>query len=341
MVTIAKGDHSGFGFNNPDFSGADLIIRDPDAWRAFWAAHTEQPDPPPPVDFQRQAVIAVIQGRQSSGGGPNIAITDVRRAGPLTEIVVVDDERPGPPDIITNPFHIVSTCREMLPPGSSVVFQHLRPLPQSGTVIGRVFARRLEGDPVPLPGAHVVLAGQNSDPRHAMTGMDGSYFFVNVQPGQYKLRAEHPAFEPAEAAIHVPPDTLVAHDFFLTPLPPPPPGMVEGLVLGERPGDEPVPLNHALVQLFRGNLEVARRWTNEQGTFWFEEVPPGSYRLVASHQGFAPQEFLFELGSGEALHHVFILRPVPPGPPQEATAQSPNESSDAVLKLPATGQQAR
>ena len=307
LLTIAKGFESGWGHDRPGFMGADFIIRDPDAWAAFWRVHNPESDPPP-VDFERRVVIATIQGPQSTGGGPNISIVDLRPEGPLTEVVIVDDERPGPLDVITNPFHIVSVRRDLLPGQRSATFLHARPIPETGVVTGRVFAIRPEGDPLPLPGAHVVLARPGTEPRHTLGGLDGSYFFVNVEPGEYILRAEHPDFEPREVPIVVEPDRLVGHNFFLPRIPF---GLIAGAVLGQPPEGEPFPLRGALVELFRGAERVDHRRTNEEGFFIFPRVAPGEYLVVASHEGFLPEEFLAVVEPDGHVEHVFVLQPAP------------------------------
>lgn len=313
-MTIAQGEHSGWCADDPGFAGADFLIRDPDAWGAFWAGHCPDPVPPPPVDFERHVVIAALQGFQPSGCGPNISIVDLRLDGPFTQVVIVDDRRPGPCDMITHPFHLVAAPREAFPPQRSVIFKHERPFPEAGTIIGHVFGEPPEdGGPIPLPGAHVMLARDNAEPRHAMTGLDGSYFFVNVEPGEYVMLAEHPDFQPVEQPVFVPPQTLVVRDFFLPP--PPPPGAIVGLVLGGNPEGEPFPLDGALAQLFHENHEVERRFTNDDGFFEFEPVPPGEYVLRASHEGFFPQDFPVMVEPGGVVEHVFVLEPAEPPPP--------------------------
>jgi len=307
IMTIAKGELCAFQHDNPNFMGADLVIRDPDAWMAFWAALTGENNPPPPVDFRRDVVIAAMQGPQPTQGGPNISIVDVNPEGPFATVVIVDDERPGDLPACSNPFHVVAVCRQVLRPHRSLNFLHVRPMPEAGTVVGRVLAAWPDEDPGPLPGAHVMLASENSEPRHAVSGRDGSYFFVNVPPAPYVLIAEHPGFEPAEFPIEIPPNALVAHDFILTPQPPPPPGTIQGQVLGANPDGDPLPLPNSRVDLFRDEEPVAHRITNDDGFFVFEEVPPGGYRLVASHEGFIPQEFIAEVEPEGVVQHTFIL----------------------------------
>jgi hypothetical protein len=311
LLTIAKGDRSGWGHNVPGFMGADLIIRDPDAWKAFWSIHTAgiiPPPPPPPIDFLRQVVIATIQGIQTSGGGPNTAIVGLEQRGPFVAIGIFDDERPGPLDVLTNPFHIVAVERRCLPPQSSVVFEHAAPLPGTSVVEGHVFAGRPEAPPAPLPGAIVTLAGPNTDPApaRASTGVDGTYFFVNVPRGAYLLHAEARGFEPAEAPLQVPADARVGHDFLLRPLPPP--ARVTGQVMHPIPGGVG-PLPGTLMQLMYEGAVAAQTGTDERGMYLFPEVRPGKYVLRASHVGFAPQAVEIAVEPGQTVVRNFLLQP--------------------------------
>ncbi|MFH1748287.1 MAG: carboxypeptidase-like regulatory domain-containing protein, partial [Planctomycetota bacterium] len=315
LITLEKGDFSAWRAGDPNFAGADMLIRNPDAWCAFWAGHHPEPIPPPPIDFEQHVVIVALQGFQPSGCGPTISIVGLRHDGPFTLVKILDDRRPGPCDIITHPFHIVAVPRAAFPPHATVIFHHQRPFPESGTIAGRVFVVPPDGEePRPLPGTHIMLFREGIEPFHAMSGWDGSYFFVNVEPGEYVLVAEHPGFEPIEHALFVPPATRVTHDFFMEPQQPEP-GAIVGLVLGALPGGEPVPLGDSLVRLLRGDEEVAHFITNEDGFFEFGPIPPGEYVLVATHEGFHPQDFLVMLEPGAVVEHVFVLEPGGPPPP--------------------------
>lgn len=309
LVTIAKGFHSGWGRDARHFAGATLVIRHPDAWEVFWRIHCNEPVPPPPVDFRHEVVIAAIQGPQRTTVGPNISIVAVEAEGPFARVVVVDDPRSGPEPEMSNPFHIVKTCRRQLPGRASVVVQRVRPIPESGVVVGRIFADRPDGEPVPLGGAHVMLLPREGEPRGTVSGMDGSYFFVNVRPGEYLLRAEHPDFEPAELAIEVPPETLVIHDLLLFPPPPPETGAFVGRVLGQIEEDRLIPIPGALVRLLAGDEVVAQAETNREGRFAMRDVPPGVYRAVAEAEGWLPDDAEVEIRPGERTRHRFVLQP--------------------------------
>jgi len=129
--TIDKGEASYYRYGDPDFSGAEMVIKDWKTWAWFWKRHTQsiQPLPPiPKVDFRTEMVLVVILGYQTSGGGPsieissiegivncNVCLTSVKRIRAL----VKENREPGPLDVITNPYHIIKVVRSI-----SVIFEH-------------------------------------------------------------------------------------------------------------------------------------------------------------------------------------------------------------------------
>ncbi len=315
--TLSKGEHSGYGFNAGGFLGADLIISNPHAWEVFWDMHTgtvDPPPPPPPINFHRHVVIATVQGMQTSGGGPNTAVLGIHREGPLFKIVVFDDERPGMLDVITNPFHVVVVDRRCLPPHGAVVFEHVAPMPESGVVAGAVVA---PGDPDqpprPLPGAHVALIPQNNDgePWHAMSGADGSYFFVNVPPGAYELVAEKEGFEPAVLPVEVTPGARIHRVLELVPGTPAP-GAIVGMVVqpgANDPASAPVPGAHVI--LLAPDGAIAETMSNDDGGFAFPEIAPGEYLVRAEKEGFEPEMMPVHVPPGETVEVTLVLRPLP------------------------------
>ena len=65
--TIESGDQSGIGGEEPSL----FVLRNEDDWRDFWSlhqSHTLPPPEPPDVDFERDMVIAAVDGAQPSGG---------------------------------------------------------------------------------------------------------------------------------------------------------------------------------------------------------------------------------------------------------------------------------
>jgi hypothetical protein len=65
-------------------------------------------------------VLVTLLGYQTSGGGPEITVTAVQEKACHIEIGVVNNYRPGPLDVITNPYHIVAVPRSM----KEVTFLH-------------------------------------------------------------------------------------------------------------------------------------------------------------------------------------------------------------------------
>lgn len=136
--TIDQGEISYFNYGDPNFLGADMVIRDRNTWVWFWMRHTQgiQPRPPTPrVDFRREMVLVALLGFQTSGGGPGIEISSVEEIGGIDfenrlmtlrkfsrgiRVFVKDHREPGPLDVITNPYHIVKVRSKY----ASAIFQH-------------------------------------------------------------------------------------------------------------------------------------------------------------------------------------------------------------------------
>lgn len=228
VQTLARGEVSGWGMSTPYFLGEYLVIRDSSSWQAFWVEHSSLNTPPPEppyIDFSRQVVIAAIQGPQSTGGGPNISIVRAVRdplPGPnvppgATTILIVDDERPGDRDNVSNAYHIVAVPSECVAADASVSFRHVAPVPGTGVLQGRVFVPADATPWRPIPGAVVRLYTSNSAPRISISGHDGSYFFVNVPPGLYLVDADSPPYYSDAVTVEIVADRLIERDFYLVP----------------------------------------------------------------------------------------------------------------------------
>ena len=66
------------------------------------------------------------------------------------------------------------------------------------------------------------------------------------------------------------------------------------------------PITNAEVQLEEGGRVIARTRTDSAGTFLFKPVPPGSYNLVASKQGFKPTAEIIVVSPGKR-HEPMVL----------------------------------
>ena len=119
--TIDKGEMSYYLYDDPEFAGASMDIKDRETWAWFWKMHKKgiQPVPPlPPVDFNTEMVLVAFLGYQTSGGGPSIEIALIEdlfsfpaRLGRAFRVLVREDVNPGLLTVITNPYHIVKTER--------------------------------------------------------------------------------------------------------------------------------------------------------------------------------------------------------------------------------------
>lgn len=103
--TLERGTFSGVA------RASAVVARDQASLQALWAAHagTGVGATPPTVDFSRQRVVGVFQGRQPSGGY-DIQVTSMERRGDALHLRVVRrTPAPGQPVTLalTSPYHIV------------------------------------------------------------------------------------------------------------------------------------------------------------------------------------------------------------------------------------------
>ena len=104
--TVAKGEDSATSRRQ------SLTIRGEQRWHKAWDQLGDG-DEPPDVDFTREMLIAVTQGRQPSGGH-EIRITRIEPTGAGWLVSVVEKEpAPGCPagGVITSPYHVVRVPR--------------------------------------------------------------------------------------------------------------------------------------------------------------------------------------------------------------------------------------
>lgn len=106
--TLVSGQQSGISLEEP----AAFLIAGEEGWQELWARHSviAIPEPEPPaVDFQRQAVIAVVDQNQPSGGYSLEVTRIAAEDGRLT--VYATRRAPGPgcaaTAVITQPYHWV------------------------------------------------------------------------------------------------------------------------------------------------------------------------------------------------------------------------------------------
>jgi hypothetical protein len=135
IETVEQGEISYYHYDDLNFTGVDLLIKNQQTWQWFWALHTAGRVPAgrePQIDFGKEMVIVTILGTQRTGGGPSTQVLEVNTGhrGQSLHVLIRDDETPGLLQVITNPFHIIKL--EKLP-DPSVVFEHHGPeVPSTG-----------------------------------------------------------------------------------------------------------------------------------------------------------------------------------------------------------------
>ncbi len=323
VVTLQQGERSLFHFEDPGFMGLTALIRDRHSWERFWSHHTHADSPPPPVNFREWRVIVAIQGVQTTSCGPMIEIARVERCGPSVMVGIVDDERPGACDALSNPFHIVRVPLRCLGRFTSVGFLSHAPGLMPGAVTGRVLGELEDGEVIPLAEAMVRLSRPN-DPDfvvETLTNNDGFYHIPDLRPGPYAASAFAPGFMPVHRQpLHVPPGETVEMSFLLHP------GPVEGCaIVGQVRGgpslDESQPLPCAHVMLFAAPPDppddsqppilIRETATNCDGIYEFHELPPGAYHVVAEAPGFIPEgaDVFLPPDNPVTIEQNFLLQP--------------------------------
>ena len=106
FTTISQGANSGHNDKK------DYVITNEDEWKKLWAqvhANVEPKPELPKIDFEKETVLAVFKGQQSSGGN-SISITDVMAKGDVCS-AQVKEVSPDPGGMMSmgfsQPYHIV------------------------------------------------------------------------------------------------------------------------------------------------------------------------------------------------------------------------------------------
>jgi hypothetical protein len=77
------------------------------------------------------------------------------------------------------------------------------------------------------------------------------------------------------------------------------------------------PIANATVKVFSGDVEIASVTTNKEGSFAFPNLPPGSYTLVVSAEGFWESRVGVTLGTNQRLSVTVELYSEQEGPPTD------------------------
>ncbi|MCK4340464.1 MAG: protease complex subunit PrcB family protein [Phycisphaerae bacterium] len=144
--TVAKGKWSAFGWcgpGDPDMSPCacvypplklcilpsrpsfESVIRDVCVWEDFWAAHSfgPMPTPPPEIDFDNYAVIAVVLGERDSCGY-EVTITSIRLTDCGVRVRINECVQLWCTPRIVNPYHFVKIPKSCIPFSRRICFDH-------------------------------------------------------------------------------------------------------------------------------------------------------------------------------------------------------------------------
>jgi thermitase len=157
----------------------------------------------------------------------------------------------------------------------------------TGIGCGRINAARAVGSAPVLPGrisgqvadanGSAIFGAQVSDGTGtALTDALGSYTIDNVPPGSYQVVADKEGYVTSSLAVNVLSETTAVADFSLSQIVVP--GSITGSVIDAKDGS---PIVGAAVS--DGNRTAL---TDALGSYTIGNVPPGSYQVVASKEGY-------------------------------------------------------
>ena len=179
----------------------------------------------------------------------------------------------------------------------------------SGIGYGRINAARAVGSAPVLPGKIVgqvndaktglaISGAQVSDGTNtALTDAAGKYTIDNVSPGSYQVVASKEGYETSSLAVNVLSGSTAVANFSLSPIIVP--GNITGSVTDAKDG---VPIVGAVVS--DGTRTVT---TDASGVYTIAAVPPGSYQVTASKEGYESLTSTVTVVSGETAVVNFSL----------------------------------
>jgi thermitase len=186
----------------------------------------------------------------------------------------------------------------------------------SGIGYGRINAARAVGSVPVLPGE---IAGQVTDAedgsaifgvqvtdstRAALTDADGSYAIDNVPPGTYQVAASKEGYETSSLTVNVLSGNTAVANFSLSQIIVP--GSISGSVTDARDGS---PIVGAAVS---DGTRTAT--TDTSGGYTIADVPPGSYEVTASKEGYESSTSSVTIISGASSVLDFSLNQNPTVP---------------------------
>jgi hypothetical protein len=187
-----------------------------------------------------------------------------------------------------------------------------------GTIVGSV----ADATGAKLPAIPLVLTSKaTGSDRPAASGVEGTYTFGGLQPGEYRLRVDDDRFAPwSQDAIMVAAGERKTIDIVLQPrIRAGQPGAIAGTVIGTN-GQ---PIAGATVVL-TGPGGEKRATSAGSGAYSFPGLAAGTYRLrVDQAQALPYASGEVPIAAGESRLVEVRLQPLPPPPPPPLTATAP------------------
>jgi hypothetical protein len=149
----------------------------------------------------------------------------------------------------------------------------------------------------------------------AISGPDGSYRIGGIPPGVFNAVVVAESSNPGHATLGFRPGEEKRHNFFLSPLEPPPAfGTVRGTV-SEYTGmlEIFIPIPDALVTLIGSDGLPRTAMSGPYGDYVLPGIPSGQYHMTAEHPEYLPGEKDVEVPAGDEVWVNFSLHPVDVG----------------------------
>lgn len=175
--------------------------------------------------------------------------------------------------------------------------------PQPGTVQGRVTDEAGLG----ISDALVQLFSlQGGLIRRVQTDTDGNYSITGFTAGSYTLSVLQQNFQSSSAGFDVLPGQTASVNFILQASP----GSITGIVR-DAVTTQPVP--GAIVQLFQSQslTPIAFTVTDQQGSYTFSGIQPGSYLVTASEFNYASSSIGATVAANQQVQANILLQPNP------------------------------
>jgi len=198
----------------------------------------------------------------------------------------------------------------------------IEPMNEHGRLKGHVFngaANCLGANCIMnIPGAEISLLpifstdpNMNIEPMfHTVTNERGYYYFEEIPSGKYQMTAQADMFKSWEGFIEIPPGVETVQDITLLPE-----GEISALSGHVFDGNttsgemSPVPNASVLLVSMKNAVWIApvRTETDEQGHYFFKDIPSGEYQLTVRADKYQPFETRIYIPAGETMEKDIFL----------------------------------